>query len=416
MTGESAAHVVVGCGLGMLGEFDKMLPAGSVTVVEESDLLDAGDLRAKAGACACVAEVVDGPAQRADGAPPPALPVFARTVAVVPASEYAVVAAAAYAEAAGVPGAGVPAARALRDKVRLRQAAEAAGLAQPRWAQAADLADLRAFAAAYQGVCVLKPAELQASSGVRRLGPADDLAAAWAATLEADDAKLRSSQWRPGRYLVEERLLGPEVSAEVLVSAGEIIWINVTDKSVWPGTHPVEAGHLLPSALDPRIHAGVVAANRALIEAVGFGTGALHSEWILVDGERPHLVECAGRLPGDALVPLIDVAYGGSLLTDYLAVLRGERPERPEQAEHGAAIRFVAAPRGVLRAVHGLAEANAVEGVFGAYATVAPGAPVGPPTSSRDRSGHVLAYGTDGPAAAAIADKAAALISFELAD
>ncbi|QMU71463.1 ATP-grasp domain-containing protein [Streptacidiphilus sp. P02-A3a] len=414
MTEGSDRYLLVGCGLGLLGELDKILPAGSVTVVEEPDLLDAGDLRAKAAARACVGEVLDGPAQRHDGGSPLPAEALRGVVAVIPAWEYSVVATAACAEAAGVPGAGVAAARRLRDKVELRRAADAAGLPQPRWTEPDGVAEVRAFARANGGECVLKPADRQANVGVVVLGPGDDLDAAWRATLAADDPKLRSANWTPGRFLAEQRLRGPEISAEVLVADGEVVWVNVTDKSVWPGAHPVEAGHVLPSTVDPKVRDRVVAANRALVAAVGFGSGALHSEWILVDGTEPYLVECAGRLPGGAIVPLIDLAYGGSLVEDFVRVLRGERPQRPEQARRGAAVRFVTARPGLVRAVHGVSEAGSVEGVFAAVATVAEGATVGPLTSAWDRAGHVLSVAEDAGRAALVAARGAALISFDI--
>jgi biotin carboxylase len=410
----SSTYIVVGCGLGLLGELDKMLPAGSVTVVEEPDLLDTDDLRAKAAKRACVAEIVNGPAQRHDGGSPLPPSALAGAVAVIPSWEYSVVAAAACAEAAGVPGAGVGAARVLRDKVLLRESAAAAGLRQPLWTEPSGVDDLRAFARAHGDACVLKPADRQASVGVRLIGPGDDLDAAWRSTLAADDAKTRSVNWTPGRFLVEQRLFGAEISAEVLVADGQVIWTNVTAKAVWTGPHPVEAGHLLPAPLDEATRSRVVAANQALVDAVGFGTGALHSEWILIDGTEPYLVECAGRLPGDAIVPLIDMSYGGSMVGDFVRVLRGERPERPVRAERGAAVRFVRAPEGVVRAVYGVREAGEIEGVFLAAATVAEGATVGPLASSWDRAGHVIAVGEDGPDAAGTAERAAALIVFDV--
>lgn len=406
-------YLVVGCGLGLLGELDKVLPAGSVTVVDETDLLDAGDLRAKAMAHPCVAEVVDGPAQRHDGLLPLPADALAGTVAVIPSWEYTVVTAAACAETAGVPGAGLKAARTLRDKVRLREAGAAAGLPQPRFAEVTGVADIRAFAAAHDGDLVLKPADRQAGVGVRLLAPGDDPAAAWERTRAADDAKLRSAGFTPGRFLVEERLHGPEISAELLVADGEVRWLNVTDKSVWPGPFPVEAGHTLPSPRPAALWDRVAEANRALVEAVGFRTGVLHSEWILADGTDPHLVECAGRLPGDAIVPLIDLAYGGSLVEDFVRVLRGEHPDRPVRAPRAAAVRFVSAAPGRVRAVRGADEAAAADAVFAAAATVSEGALVGELTSSWDRVGHVLTVAADAPSAEAAALAAASLITVE---
>lgn len=411
-TGE--ACIVIGCGLGLISELDKLLSPGSVTVVEEPDLVSEG-LRERAARWACVAEVVEGPAQCQEAFEPPPLAALASAGAVIPSTEYGVVATAVYARAAGAPGAGVQAALTLRNKARLRKAAAAAGIPQPDFEPVADLAALRAFADRHGGHCVLKPTDRQASLGVRLLGPGDDLEAAWRHSEAADDGTAHSSSWSPAGFLAEQRLSGIEVSVEALVAEGDIIWSNVTDKSLWPGPYPVEAGHALPSALPAAVRDRVVAATRALVAAVGYGTGALHAEWILTDGMQPHLVECAGRLPGDAIVPLIDQAYGGSLVADLARVLRGERPDRPAQAVQGAAIRFGAAEPGVVRAVHGKADAEAVEGVFAAVVTAKEGSVADPVTSSFSRAVHILATGADSTQAAAAAEKAAALVHIETA-
>lgn len=406
-------HVVVGCVPGMLAELDKFLPAGSVTVIEEADLLGGG-MREKALRRACVAQVVEGPAQWHGSGAPPALPSVPGTAAVIPTSEYTVLTTAAMAEAAGVPGAGLEAARTLRDKLRLRDAAAAAGLAQPEWTEVGDAADVRAFAKTLGGPYVLKPADHSATVGVLLLDAEDDADAAWRETRAADDIGVRSAHWTPGRFMAEQRLTGPEVSAEVLVVRGEVIWVNATAKTVAPGRHPVELGHALPAALDPAVLARIAEANRRLVHAVGFGSGALHSEWILVGGSEPHLVECGGRLPGGAIVPLIDMAYGGSLVRDLTRVLRGERPTRPSEAAKGSAIRFVTAPQGTVRTVRGVDEANAADGVFIAVVTSPVGSHVGPLTDNWGRSGHVLAVGADGPEAARLAEAAADLLEFEV--
>jgi hypothetical protein len=388
LTEQHIGCVMVGFSGPLLGELDKMLPAGSVAVIEEPDLIEAGDVVAKAGKRACFAEVIAGPAQQQGGAPLSLPDRWSSARLVVPGSEYSVVATAAYAQAAGLPGAGVPAALALRDKGRLRAAADAAGLAQPGWAEARSPDDVRE--------------------------PDDDPDQAWERRAGTDEPSLLSRGWTPDRYLVETYLVGPEVSAEVLVSDGDVLFVNVTAKSVFPGRWPVEAGHTVPAPLDPAVRDAVVEANRALVAAVGFLTGALHSEWILVDGVTPHLVECAGRLPGDAIVPLIDLAYGGSMVHSYLEVLGGGRPEVPSVASSGAAVRFIAVPPGTVRAVHGVDEAKAAEGVFWAGATVSPGEVVPPLACSWDRAGHVLAVGADGPEAMARAERAATLIRYDM--
>ncbi len=205
------------------------------------------------------------------------------------------------------------------------------------------------------------------------------------------------------------------MSVELLVADGELLFANVTAKAVFPGRHPVEAGHVVPAPIDGPVRDRLLAANDALVAAVGYGTGAIHSEWIVADG-IPYLVECAGRLPGDAIVPLIDLSYDCNLLRLVTDLLSGERPEMPGAPSSGAAVRFLTGRPGIVRAIHGMERAREVEGVLAAIPTVQVGTPVPPLACSWDRVGHVVTTGPDGPEADRRAAHAASFISYDIDD
>ncbi|HEV2639543.1 MAG TPA: ATP-grasp domain-containing protein [Actinocrinis sp.] len=402
--------VMAGFGAGILPGLDAVLPPASLLVVEDPDVAAARDVRTRMRAFPCVAGLVEAPIQDEAGAEDVARALEPRlpgtVAAILPGLEYGVVGAAALAEARGLPGAGLAAARILRDKASLRQAADRGALAQPAWREVAAAQDVRDFV---RGPYVLKPGNRQASIGVQLLDESDDIDAAWARTVGTVEPLMLAPGAAPPRYLVEFRLHGPEVSIEALVHQGDILFSNVTAKAVLPGRHPVELGHTVPAALDPDVTERLNAALAVLVAATGFASGTLHSEWILVDGV-PHLVECAGRLPGDEIVPLIDLAYGGSLVADLLAVLSGRPPTRPPAAGRGAAVHFLTAPSGLIVRVSGTQAATQAEGVVDLKVTVQPGARVGELLSSWDRAGRVIATGPTGPEAAANAAAAASRI------
>ncbi len=399
---------MAGFGAGILPDLDRVLPAGSLVIVEDPDVVVARNVRERMSAFGCVADLIEAPVQDEPSAEKLAeeLELPSTVVAIVPGVEYGVVAAAAIAAELGRPGAGVAAARLLRDKVALRTAAGRAGLAQPAWREVTSAADVRRFG---HPSCVLKPANLQASVGVQLLGPGDDIDAAWARTAAADEPLMRAPGAVAPRFLVEARMAGPEFSVEALVRRGEVLFANVTAKSVLAGRHPVELGHVVPAPLPSELSARFDAAIVAFVAATGFDSGTLHSEWIVVDGQ-PHLVECAGRLPGDDIVPLIDLAYGGSLVADLLTVLSGDRPHRTITAGRGAAVRFLTASAGKISRIDGTGEAAALDGVVDVRVTATVGARVNPLTSSWDRLGRVIATGDTGPGAAAVALRAIELI------
>ncbi|MFC8223971.1 ATP-grasp domain-containing protein [Streptomyces sp. NPDC057362] len=409
---DRVTHVLVGYSALLLSELDRLLPADSVLVIEEPHIIDARCVDQAVSRHRCVSAVRAASTQdehnaenlgRVVARPP-------RVRAVLPGVEYAVVTAAALADAWGLPGAGIRAARILRDKLELRRAVSAHSLAQPAFTEATRPADVRDWRERHGGECVLKPANRQASLGVVLLGPDDDTEAAWHHTVTADEPRLHVTYPDAARHLVEERLHGPEVSVEALVHQGTIGFINITAKDVLPGRHPVELGHTIPASSDA--DDALRTAMTDLVAALGFSTGILHAEWVLTDG-RPHLIECAGRLPGDRIHSLIDLAYGGDgIICDLLRLMAGEGPVPARPASRGAAITFLAMPAAdgpgtVVGSVTGTDQAEQIEGVEEVAMSAAPGSAVVETTSSWQRAGYVVATGA-GPEQAARAARAAA--------
>jgi len=405
-------HVLVGYSPVMLGKLDALLPERSVLVLEEPAVIEARGITEAITRNPSVALLLPVPSQDEENPhrAVEAVPRPPKVRVVVPVVEYGVVVAAALAEAWGLPGAGPKAARVLRDKSLLRRTAEGTTIAQPAWALVEGPQEVERFRSAHGGECVLKPANRQASLGVQLLGPQDDVRAAWAHTTDADEATLRAQYPGTARFLAEQRLHGPEVSAEVLVHEGIVGFTNITAKSVQDSRHPVEVGHALPADLPPETVSALHGSIRALVAATGFGSGVLHSEWILVDGQ-PHLVECAGRLPGGAITVLIDLAYDTHILKLLLGVLEGTGPAEQLPCVTGAAVRFLVAPAGLVEETAGVDEARNSDGVYEVHLGTAPGDTVRPTTSSWERAGYVIATGADAAAAARRAGHAAAKIT-----
>jgi len=399
--------LMVGFSVNILKGLRGWLPVGSVVVLEEPDVCRKRELGTLAREFAEVATVIETRYQDQQALESLlAAPGLGCIRAVIPGVEYAVPAAAHIAEQLGLPGAGVPAASAFRDKFELRQAAAAAGLLNPRHA----LVDRPAQAAAFMedtGVpCVLKPTGRQASLGVQILRSPSDVAVAWELTHQLDEGVAVPDRGVASRTMIETLVSGDEYSVEMLVRDGEPCFVNVTGKSVAPGPFPVETGHVVPADTGRERWAALSSATASLTRATRFGTGVLHAEWI-VSGDDVTLVECAARMPGDEIPALLTKAWGFSFTQAYLRCLMGEEPEFPTQANGAAAIRFLLAEPGEVAEVTGVEVARSLPGVDDVVVTVRPGSPVGELRSSWDRAGWVLAHGADGPAARAAADRGA---------
>lgn len=411
---ETVTHVMAGFGAALLPDLDRCLPPRSLLVVEEPDVVAARDLDRRAAAHPCVAGILTAPIHEEDdlSAVLATVPRPWNVRAVLPGVEYGVSAAAALADQWGLTGAGPAAARVVRDKALLREVCERAGVPQPRWRRATCASDVRSFRDQEGRGCVLKPANRQGSVGVQLLDATDDLDEAWRHTVEADEPRLRARRPLPASFLVEERVDGPEISVECVVFEGRMLFRNVTAKNVRPGRHPVEMGHQVPAVLPPGVPERVASAMERLVAAIGFGTGVLHAEWILRDGEQPVLVECAGRVPGDCIHELIDLAHGGSLVADLLTVLSGAADVPHREPHRHAAIRFLHCPPGTVLSVTGVQEAEEPEGVVKVHIATAPGKETGIVSNSHERAGYVVVTGRDTAETTALLDTAAARIRF----
>lgn len=407
--------VMVGFFPAFIRSLERHLPPRSLTVVEDPGVYAKKPIAAMEGSFRCLTEVRLAAYQQSGDAVDEIVRLHRETgvTGVLPGLEYAVEAAAEAAAALGLPGLGTGAARTLRDKILLRETTTAAGMAAPDFAELTSADDLAAFLARDPGrSTVLKPANRQASLGVRFLPPGasrDEAATAWRATTGADEGAQIADRPMTWRYLAEERLQGPEVSVEALVADGRLLFLNVTAKTTADGPHPVELGHVLPAALPAATDTALRTGMEALVGAVGIGSGILCAEWILTDG-GPVLVECAGRCPGDSLMELIALAWGDDFHHRLADLLRGETPVLPDTAERCAAIRFLHAPPGTVTDVDGAEEARRLPGVSELAVTAVPGQAVGGLHSSWDRLGHVIAVGATPEEALAAAATAAARV------
>jgi biotin carboxylase len=387
------------------------VPHNSVVVLEEPDIIRKRQLADKPDRLSCLSEIVPATYQQARGFLDVGVALHERygLKAVVPGLEYAVPAAATLAARLGLAGAQPSAAEVLRDKYLLRQVTSSGGILNPRFAEVRSAADVLAFAAG--GPVVVKPALRQASVGVRlldRCGP-EEAEEAWRAVVSSDEYEQTPDRPLRWRYLAEERLCGPEYSVEALVRDGEIIFENITEKAVIPGAHPVELRHVVPAPLGGEVADEFARSMRALVGAIGFGTGMLHAEWILTD-RGPALVECAGRCPGDRLADLIDLAYGTRIRVMLIDLLAGRPIALPRRPRQASAIRFLGASPGRVIEVNGVEAAGRLPGVRELLVEVEAGSEAKAWSSSWDRSGFVVVTGSDGRQARERSEHAASIV------
>ena len=137
--------------------------------------------------------------------------------------------AAAIAAALGLPGGDVDAIGRCRDKHLTRLALGAAGVPQPRSVQVERLEDALAAAARIGYPVVLKPHNLVSSMGVARVDTPADLPGHFADIRGIPIPELPDYQ---ARVLIEECLLGEEISVDAAVHGGEVYPLVLARKRI----------------------------------------------------------------------------------------------------------------------------------------------------------------------------------------
>lgn len=312
--------------------------------------------------------------------------------------------------ALGLPALSPEAAANATDKRLMRNALSANGVPVPRFREVESVEAALAAAEALGYPVVLKAPCSSGSRGVYRVDTPEDLARRF----------VQARGYQPhGSLLLEEWMDGPEVSVEGVCCREHVHVVQVTDKLLFPGPFPVEAGHTQPSRLPAPTVARIRAATEAAVCALRLSACAFHAE-LMVTRYGPKIVEIGARLGGDRIAThLTPLSTGVNLLRAAIMIAMGQDPDITPKRARGAAIRyFHAAGSGTVETVEGLDEIPSLPGLELLYAAserdgpLRPGFVIGEVRSSLDRYGHVVFSGDDATQAAGRAERTASLVKF----
>ena len=304
---------------------------------------------------------------------------FSRTYpidAVVGVDEETALAAAAIAQALGLPSNPPEAAAAARDKALLREALHAAGVPSPR-SQIFRIEDGPNDAAATVAYpCVLKPTFLAGSRGVIRADDPESFRRAWdriVAILSEPDVAARGAV-AARRILVEEFVPGDEVAVEGLLTGGTLEVLAVFDKpDPLDGPYFEETIYVTPSRLPRRTLEQVRRVTEQGCRALGLEHGPIHAE-LRLSPSGPSLIELAARSIGGLCSRTLRFGTGLSLEELILRHALGTSIVAPERNEGAAGVMMIPIPRaGKLVEVRGLEEARAVPGIADVVISAHPG-------------------------------------------
>ena len=234
---------------------------------------------------------------------------------------------------------------ALRNKGLMRLRFSEAGLPQPKSILCRTTREAKEAIRQIGLPCVVKPSQLSASIGVRKLssgGTDIDNALRAAFTEDIQEEDTRFAYNIPAEVIVEEYIpTYQEVSCEGLVHAGTVQLLAITKKHLSPEPLFEEIGHTTPYHIADEIKVMLVDQLSRAAESLELYSTAFHAEFRLRHGAPPVLVELGARLPGGFIPQLVRLSQGVDMLGASLRLATGLECNAPPQNIAVAAIRFL---------------------------------------------------------------------------
>ncbi len=207
-------------------------------------------------------------------------------------------------EQLGLKGVRAEPGRKSASKLEAKRTFLSAGVPTARYALITPSPDLEEMVQALRGAMegagftfpvMLKPARGAGSQGVYKVEGLEDArrylpdVAYWAGQAQAD-------------ILVEEFMVGREVSAEIITLGDTPVILQLTDKTITPPPVCIEVGHLQPSTAweDPVLLEQIRKVVQEAISALGLTDWPTHLE-LMVTAEGPKVVEINPRISGDTI-------------------------------------------------------------------------------------------------------------------
>src|SRR3954452_8560060 len=255
-------------------------------------------------------------------------------------------------EALGIEGMDVSTAVNVRDKPRMKEVLQAAGVPCARHALVHDAAQAKSFAAEVGFPLVAKPPAGAGSQATYRL---DDDAAlnGWVATVPPTGDE---------PALLEEFLVGEEHTFDSVTSEGTTVWSSIADyhppplevlRNPW-----IQWTVVLPRDTSSAEYAGIHEIGPAALRVLGVTDAFTHMEWFRRPDGSVAVSEVAARPPGAQLTSMHGYAHDFDLFAGWARLVVLGAFDRPERRFAAGTAYLRGMGRGRVRAVHGVDELN----------------------------------------------------------
>jgi biotin carboxylase len=257
-------------------------------------------------------------------------------------------------EAIGTPGLTVEQTVPFRDKGRMKEVVEAAGIRTPRSARSTTAAGCRDAVERIGFPAIIKPIAGAGSLDTYRIESDADLDAALPRLRHVDEVS------------VEEFIDGEEFTYDTVCSAGAISFYNIAEYRPRPlvGKQIEWISQQVITHRDPDhpALAGGKSMGEAVLAAMGFESGFTHMEWYLTSSGEVVFGEIGARAPGARLTDLMNYSCDIDLFTGWAEAVCYGRFSQPVERRYNVAM--------VIKRAQGQGRITHVEGLSHLMATI----------------------------------------------
>lgn len=290
----------------------------------------------------------------------------------------------------------------------MRERLDSFNIPMPKYSICNSFDEFSAALKAFSYYCIVKPADSAASRGVKLVNSTERLneETLFNETLAYSNKKT---------VMVEERVIGPEISVEAITINKKTEIITLTDKIKTEPPYFVEIGHSEPSKLPDAIQKQIKSLTKRVIKAVGIINGPSHTEIILTK-DGPKVIETAARLGGDFITAkLVPLSTGVDLAEESIKLALGSSSSFEKTKKAASAIFFLTTTTpGYITSIEIDENIKEAEGLveYSIYKSV--GDYIDTPHSSNDRIGHIICSTKIEGDALRLAQKAASYVHYNI--
>jgi biotin carboxylase len=260
--------------------------------------------------------------------------------------------------------------------------------------------------------CVLKPLRLSGSRGVIRANnPAEFITA----FNRLKRLLLSEGYSEHDAFLVEDFIPGFEVALEGILTHGQLKVLTLFDKpDPLDGPFFEETIYITPSRFPANVQQDIANCVSVAAASLDLREGPVHAE-LRVNQRGPWMLEIAGRSIGGLCSTILEFGSGICLEEIILRNAIGLEMTSIELEQHAAGVMMIPIPSaGMLKAIHGIEEAEQVPLITGVEITAKLNHPLVPLPEGASYLGFIFARGDTSAEVEAAIRKAHSLLHFEI--